>query len=62
MDVNCGFNVDFLEIGDVEDELDNCIVDFDVIYSDEVEVGDCEGEQVIICIWSLIDDCGNIII
>ncbi|WP_282773839.1 T9SS type A sorting domain-containing protein [Phaeodactylibacter xiamenensis] len=58
-DANCGFNADPSETGDVEDESDNCTADLDATYSDEVEAGDCEGEQVITRTWSLTDDCGN---
>ncbi len=59
-DVNCDYDADPVFTGDVSDEADNCtLVGLDATYSDDVNPGTCEGEQIITRTWFLEDDCGN---
>ncbi|MCR9101236.1 MAG: T9SS type A sorting domain-containing protein, partial [bacterium] len=59
-DEDCEFDADPSETGDVDDESDNCTSDLEATYTDEVEAGSCEGEQIITRTWSLDDGCGNV--
>ena len=46
--------------GDVTDESDNCSTGSQATYSDNIMNNDtCRGEQIIMRIWTLLDDCGN---
>ncbi|MBK7342090.1 MAG: hypothetical protein IPJ06_02585 [Saprospiraceae bacterium] len=41
------------------DEDDNCGVGLDASYSDNVDPGNCTGEQIVTRTWYLADNCGN---
>ncbi|MEZ5031033.1 MAG: DUF5011 domain-containing protein [Saprospiraceae bacterium] len=58
-DVNCQYDADVSITGDVTDEADNCTLEMDATFTDVVNPGSCEGEQVITRTWFLEDDCGN---
>ncbi|MBT8277742.1 MAG: tandem-95 repeat protein [Bacteroidia bacterium] len=58
--IECDENDKDLSItGDVTDESDNCSVNLDAEYSDQVIAGSCPNNFTITRTWTLVDDCGN---
>ncbi|WP_439151174.1 HYR-like domain-containing protein [Winogradskyella sp.] len=57
--IECDENTEPKTTGDVVDEGDNCSVDLEATFTDDIAAGNCSNESVITRIWSLTDECGN---
>lgn len=59
--VDCSQVDDFMVMGEFINVIDDCDFDFDVDFSDDIFMGDCENEYMICCIWCVIDCCGQFV-
>ncbi|WP_197429304.1 DUF7507 domain-containing protein [Winogradskyella endarachnes] len=58
--IECDIDVTNVSLtGDVTDELDNCAVGLEAVFTDTIVNGECSGEATITRTWSLSDACNN---
>jgi gliding motility-associated-like protein/uncharacterized repeat protein (TIGR01451 family) len=58
--IECSTDINDLSItGDVNDETDNCSLNLEATYTDDISDGLCPNEAIITRTWSLTDDCDN---
>ncbi|MFK7809486.1 MAG: HYR domain-containing protein [Saprospiraceae bacterium] len=58
--IECGESTDINETGDVTDEADNCSINLEATFTDNIDgLTACSGTGQIIRTWTLTDDCNN---
>ena len=60
-DASCGYDISVANVGDVDNEADNCSTEIQASFEDAapVSIPNCQGGFSIARTWSLSDNCGN---